>query len=82
MKPKEAPPKQYQSYSQRPMPWTFERASAWTFKFGKYSGQSIAQIAEHDRNYIIWGSANFDPQKGGAQRACQVFLAGPKGGDQ
>lgn len=59
--------------------WTIERARAFVMPIGRYKGQTVEQIAEHDREWLEWAARTL--QQRGPRAACQTFLnAKPQSG--
>ncbi len=63
----------WQSWVSAPM--TYERACGFRFPFGKYKNRTMAEIAEHDREYLEWAAATLDAKS--VVRAIKCFLEGP-----
>ncbi|WP_457594254.1 exodeoxyribonuclease X C-terminal domain-containing protein [Hydrogenimonas sp.] len=51
-----------------------EEEAVWLFPFGKYKGQSIEEIASHDRGYLQWSLENMDKLSEGMKRAIRKAL--------
>ena len=51
-----------------------EKEAVWLFPFGKYKGQSIDEIAEHDIGYLRWSLENMDKLSAGMRRAISRVL--------
>jgi len=48
---------------------TAEEEAVWLFPFGKYKGQSIEEIADHDIGYLRWALENMDRLSEGMKKA-------------
>ena len=69
--PPREPPRERKAWEREPLPWTPERARAFTMPIGKYKGRTIAQIGLADRPYVEWMAENLDRN---CQKAAEVYL--------
>ncbi|BDY13613.1 exodeoxyribonuclease X C-terminal domain-containing protein [Hydrogenimonas cancrithermarum] len=46
-----------------------EEEAVWLFPFGKYKGQSVEEIAQHDIGYLRWSLENMDKLSEGMKKA-------------
>jgi len=51
-----------------------EEEAVWIFPFGKYKGQSIEEIAQHDIGYLRWSLENMDRLSEGMKRAIRKVI--------